>query len=465
MEGEMSQFMVTNTLDDGAGSLRSQTSQPDVDAAGGQYGRTITWTYQVTNTGSADAPAPKPTGADTTDQDFALIISNANVYNVDGDGQGDLVARALDEHDSFNFDEASSSGPITTRIESVTSNEPVNGSYDGLGGSSDTTGWFRYQTVDPSDDDGFMTKPVDTSAAVSGTPIKIYLAPSDPSTDDDDFALVGSADGGSQGGAMPGAGVVARYQGPGDTNQAVDPVVGGDGADRDSAPVASGNWIWNVQISPASLDQPITWTYTVNNTSSADLDPAASTADAAAFIDEHDSFNFDDASSSGPIIGKVHSVTSNEPVNGTDDGLGGSGGTTGWFRSDTTNPDSLDQALALDPSADGSGGGGGRDVLVGGGDGDDIVLGHEFGHALGLMHTLPTAADTGETAMSSIGTGRIYTITIKSMDLAGTDLELAASTADADVGDGGWLIGDGLDAPMNLIGTSDGLALTDFFLV
>jgi hypothetical protein len=150
MEGEMSQFMVTNTLDDGAGSLRSQTSQPDVDAAGGQYGRTITWTYQVTNTGSADAPAPKPTGADTTDQDFALIISNANVYDVDLDGKDDLVARSLDEHDSFNFDDTSSSGPLITRIESVTSNEPVNGTDDGLGGSGGTTGWFRYDTTNPS---------------------------------------------------------------------------------------------------------------------------------------------------------------------------------------------------------------------------------------------------------------------------------------------------------------------------
>ena len=146
----MSQFMVTNTLDDGAGSLRSQTSQPDVDAAGGQYGRTITWTYQVTNTGSADAPAPKPTGADTTDQDFALIISNANVYDVDLDGKDDLVARSLDEHDSFNFDDTSSSGPLITRIELVTSNEPVNGTDDGLGGSGGTTGWFRYDTTNPS---------------------------------------------------------------------------------------------------------------------------------------------------------------------------------------------------------------------------------------------------------------------------------------------------------------------------
>jgi hypothetical protein len=44
-------------------------------------------------------------------------------------------------------------------------------------------------------------------------------------------------------------------------------------------------------------------------------------------------------------------------------------------------------------------------------------------------------ADTGETTASGVGTGRIYTITIKALDPAGVgtdDLDFAATTADAD---------------------------------
>ena len=92
----MSQFMVANTLDSGAGSLRNQTSQHDADAAGGQYGRTITWTYQVTNTSSADAPV-----ADTTDQDFALVIYNGTAGMASAIADADAL---IDERYAFDFD-------------------------------------------------------------------------------------------------------------------------------------------------------------------------------------------------------------------------------------------------------------------------------------------------------------------------------------------------------------------------
>ena len=127
---------------------------------------------------------------------------------------------------------------------------------------------------------------------------------------------------------------------------------------------------------------------------------------------------------------------------------------------------------------------------------------------------IDTSVDTGETTMSGVKgpDGRIYWITITA---AGStdDLDLAASTADADafiderysfnfdgippapdatgdgifppIGPGGWLIGDGLDAVANfipgrdieslstapaedsvhLIGASDALVASDFFLV
>jgi hypothetical protein len=84
-----------------------------------------------------------------------------------------------------------------------------------------------------------------------------------------------------------------------------------------------------------------------------DLDLAASTADADAFIDDLYSFNRDGTSESGAqIITSMDSVTSNEPV-----GLDGSGGTTGWFRYDTVDPgtDELEQFTDGGGGADANG--------------------------------------------------------------------------------------------------------------
>ncbi len=61
---------------------------------------------------------------------------------------------------------------------------------DRLDPDSGSTGWFRYDTVTPGShdealDDGLMTTPLDTSAAATSTPIKIYICPSDPRMDTD----------------------------------------------------------------------------------------------------------------------------------------------------------------------------------------------------------------------------------------------------------------------------------------
>jgi hypothetical protein len=99
---------------------------------------------------------------------------------------------------------------------------------------------------------------------------------------------------------------------PNETREGADLVVGGDGADRAGASVDKEKWI-EIQG----------WDWEVES---------------AAGADERYSFTFDDTSSSGPIITSIDSVTSNEPVNSTDDGLGGSSGSR--FRYDTIDPSS-----------------------------------------------------------------------------------------------------------------------------